>query len=490
MNILLVYPRTPDTFWSFKHALRFVSKRAAFPPLGLLTVAAMLPDHWNLRLVDLNVTGISDADLEWADYVMLSAMIVHRESVREIVARARAAGRPVIGGGPLFTTGHEEFPEIDHFVLGEVEALMPQVVADMEAGRLERIYESAERPDVTASPIPRWDLVDPRHYASMAVQFSRGCPFNCEFCDIIVMNGRVPRTKTPAQVLAELDALRERGWNGSVFLVDDNFIGNKVKVKTLLREMIAWRGRTGARMTFFTEASVNLAREDELLDLMVEAGFKKVFLGIETPVMESLKECQKMQNTAVDLTEAVRRIQSAGMAVMGGFIVGFDNDTPDIFDRQFAFIQNAGVVTAMVGVLTALPKTQLYQRLVAEGRLLTAATGNNTEAFCNFVPKLDREFLVAGYRRLMKTLYEPRIYYRRIFEFLHQYRPRGPKVHFGWNDVRAFFAAMWLLGIRYPGRGAYWSLLLYTLFRYPSKLGDAITLAIYGHHFRLIAQGL
>ena len=490
MNILLISPRTPDTFWSFRHAVDFLSKRSPFPPLGLLTVAAMLPRSWKLKLVDLDVSPLDDTDLHWADYVFVTAMIVHRSSVEEIVQRCRTAGKPVVGGGPLFTTGHEGFGAIDHFVLGEVEEIMPQVVADLSSGSLAPINKGTWAPVLTGTPIPRWDLIDLGDYASMSVQFSRGCPYNCEFCDIIVMNGRVPRHKTPDQLLAELEALRARGWKGSVFLVDDNFIGHKKKIKELLRVIIAWRQRTGSRMDFFTEASVNLADDEELLDLMVRAGFKSVFLGIETPELASLQECRKLQNTRRDLLESVHRIQNAGMQVMGGFIVGFDSDGPDIFERQFEFIQKSGVATAMVGLLSALPETPLHARMQAEGRLLDDSTGNNTEAVLNFKPKLDRDFLIAGYRSLMQSLYEPATYYRRIRTFLTQYRHGGPPVYHGRPEVVAFLKSLWILGVRSPGRLAYWRLLAHTLMRNPKGFSQAAALAIYGHHFRLVAAKL
>ncbi len=325
MNILLIYPRTPDTFWSFRHALHFVARRASMPPLGLLTVAAMLPRQWTLKLVDLNVEPLREEDLRAADYVLLSAMLVQQESVREIAARCRALGKPILAGGPLFTTAHEAFPEIPHFVLGEAEELMPRVVADLEAGRLQPVYRAARWPELTATPVPRWDLINLRHYVTMAVQFSRGCPFDCEFCDIIVMNGRVPRTKTPAQVVSELEALRRRGWRDMVFLVDDNFIGDRRRTRALLDALQAWRHQTGTAIGFLTEASINLADDPDLCARMVAAGFKKVFVGLETPVAESLEECHKRQNRG-DLADAVRRLQRAGLEVMGGFIVGFDND--------------------------------------------------------------------------------------------------------------------------------------------------------------------
>ena len=488
MRVLLVYPATPETFWSFKHVLRFVSKRAAFPPLGLLTVAALLPVDWQVKLVDLNVNRLTDADLNWADYVMLSAMIVHKTSVSEIVSRCRALGKPIIAGGPLFTTGHASFPEIDHFVLGEAEELMPQLIEDMRGGTLRHTYAASNRPDITRVPLPRWDLIDLRSYVVMPVQFSRGCPFDCEFCDIIVMNGRVPRTKAPAQLVAELEDLRQRGWQGMVFVVDDNFIGNKRQAKALLREVIQWRARTGAKIGFLTEASVDLADDAELCDLMVRAGFKKVFVGFETPSLESLKECRKLQNCRRDLMEAVKTLQHTGLEVMGGFIVGFDNDPTDIFKRQFQFIQRSGVVTAMVGLLTALPETRLYQRLMNEGRIETESTGNNTQAALNFRPRLSREFLVNGYRELMKELYKPRNYYERIHTFLENHRPQGPPFPRCRADLQAFLKSLWLLGFWHRGRLDYWRFCITTLLRRPSVFPLAIELTILGYHFRRVAS--
>jgi len=490
MKILLVSPRTPDTFWRFRHALRFVSRKAAMPPLGLLTVAAMLPPDWELKLVDLNARRLKDNDLCWADYVMIGAMIVQKDSVREIVARCTALKKTVIGGGPLFTTGHESFPEIRHFVLGEAEELMPQVVEDMRNGRLQSVYRSANRPEITRTPVPRWDLINLRHYVTMSVQFSRGCPFDCEFCDIIVMNGRVPRTKTPAQLIAELDALCRRGWKNMVFIVDDNFIGNKARTKTLLHALIEWRRRTRPGIGFLTEASMNLADDPELCALMVEAGFKKVFVGIETPSVEALEECRKQQNRNRDLVASVQMLQRAGLEVMGGFIVGFDSDKCDIFKRQFEFIQRSGVATAMVGLLSALPQTRLWQRLKHEGRLEAESTGNNSDATLNFKPRLNREFLQSGYRELVKKLYEPRHYYQRIRTFLKSHRPTGPRLRLSRADIIAFLKSFWVLGVWHRGRVGYWRLFWGTLLRHPRQFPHAIELAILGYHFRCVANSL
>jgi radical SAM superfamily enzyme YgiQ (UPF0313 family) len=490
MRILLVYPRTPATFWSFQHVLPFVAKRAAFPPLGLLTVAAMLPAAWELRLVDQNVAALSDDDVRWADYVFLSGMIAHREGAREIARRCAALGRPVVAGGPLFTTGHQDFPEIPHFVCGEAEGLIGELVADLARGAPRPQYRAAGWPDVRTTPVPRWDLVRVRDYVTMPVQFSRGCPFECEFCDIVVMNGRVPRTKTPDQVLAELDALAAAGWRGMVFLVDDNFIGNRKRARELLHAMIDWRRARRSPMGFLTEASVNLAGDPGLLALMVAAGFKKVFVGLETPSAEGLEECGKRQNRGLDLREATRILQGAGLEVMGGFIVGFDSDGEDIFRRQFEFIQRSGVVTAMVGLLNALPQTALYARLAREGRLLAESCGNNTAAAINFVSRLDRELLIEGYRDLMRQLYEPGDYYRRIRTFLASYRPQGPRLGRSWTDLRALAASLWVLGLRHRGRLAFWRLIVTTLVASPRKFGVAVELAILGHHFRSVARAL
>lgn len=490
MRVLLVQPENPTTFWSFAHVVRLVSKRCAFPPLGLLTVAALLPADWELELVDLNVERLRDEQIVRADYVFLSAMIVHRDAVRRIAARCSALGKQIVAGGPLFTTGHQDFPEIGHFVLGEAEDVIGELVADMLRGQVRGTYRAEGRPDVRRTPPPRLDLVDMRHYVAMSVQFSRGCPFDCEFCDIIVMNGRVPRTKTPEQLVGELEALRQRGWNDMVFVVDDNFIGNRARTKEALRAIIDWRRRTGTGIAFLTEASVNLADDPELCELMRRAGFRKVFVGIETPATESLQECRKRQNEGRDLVGAVHVLQGYGFEVLGGFIVGFDSDPADIFRRQFEFIQRSGVVTAMVGLLTALPKTRLYERLVGEGRLAGQSTGNNTDAVLNFEPKLGRDFLQRGYRELMRKLYEPREYYRRVRTFLRHHRPSGPMLRFSFRELWAFVRSIWLLGFRHRGRFGYWRLLSGTLLRRPRDFRVAVELAILGFHFRSVAAGL
>ncbi|MBK6735776.1 MAG: DUF4070 domain-containing protein [bacterium] len=490
MNILLVEPRTPETFWSLRHALRFVGKRAANPPLGLLTMAGLLPRDWSCRLVDRNTTDLPDADLAWADFVMVSAMEIHRGEVTELARRCRTLGRPLIGGGPLFMPEPDASLGVPHVVVGEAEELAAGLVADLRAGTLRPLYQAPRFPDLSLTPLPRWDLLDLRLYATMSVQSCRGCPFDCEFCDVVALNGRRPRVKSPAQFIAELEALRVLGWQGPVFVVDDNFIGDPRRSRELLLAIIDWRARTRTRMTFLTEASVNMAAEPELLDLIVTAGFKKVFLGLETPSAASLRECRKLQNLRGDLAGSVATIQAAGLEVMGGFIVGFDSDEPDIFQRQYEFIQKAGVVTAMVGLLQAMPRSRLYQRLAGEGRLRTESHGDNTSVVFNFEPRLDREFLIDNYRRLMCRLYEPGAYYDRIRIFLDAHRMRGPRTPVSWPDVGAGFRSAWVMGIAHRGRRAYWRFVLSTLTRHPDQFGVAMTLAIMGHHFRRVAAEL
>lgn len=486
MNILFVYPSVTETFWSFRHALRVVHRKAAFPPLGALTVAAMLPRRWKKRLVDLNVTPIHDEDLLWADYVFISAMIAQKDSAREIVDRCRRLGVRMIGGGPLFRSQGDNFSDVDHLVLGEAESLAGELVKDIEEGRPRRIYRSSDYPSLDLVPIPSWDLINLNDYVSMSVQYSRGCPFNCEFCDVIVMNGRVPRLKREEQVLAELDALYSRGWRGSVFIVDDNFIGNKAGVKKLLRSIISWQKNRMHPLNFFTEASVNLADDAELMELMIEAGFNKVFLGLETPSEESLKECGKAQNLGRSLSHAVKTIHKHGLAVMGGFIIGFDNDPPDIFQRQVNFIQQNGIVTAMIGLLTAIPGTRLYSRLESEGRLLFTSSGNNTDTSgaLNFITKMDRAKIIDGYQWVMNSIYSPEAYYNRVLEFLRTYRPRA-ETYLVNNDLLAFVRSLWYLGIVDRGsRNYYWKLLRKSVSKYCDSFSDIITLAVYGYHFR------
>jgi radical SAM superfamily enzyme YgiQ (UPF0313 family) len=488
MNILLIYPEFPDTFWSFRYALQFIRKRAVSPPLGLLTVAALLPPGWSKRLVDLNVGPITAADMEWADIAFVSAMQVQKRSALEVIDRCKQAGLTVVAGGPMFASENERPTGVDSFVLNEGEITLPMLLADLAGGRMEPVYTTDDFADLSKTPVPLWQLADAKRYDTMSLQFSRGCPYGCDFCNVTVLLGHRPRTKGARQIIAELDSLYETGWRGSVFFVDDNFIGNKRQLKEeVLPALIAWRrGKSG--MPFNTEASINLADDDDLLRLMAEAGFDSVFVGIETPDEGALKECHKTQNSNRDLVASVRRIQRAGLRVQAGFIVGFDSDTPSIFQRQIDFIQKAGIVTAMVGILQAPYGTALYKRLQREGRLIGEMTGDNVDGLTNIIPKMDLSSLRDGYKRILESIYKPKLYYERVRSFLQEYRPPQIKAHLQLQHVLALFRSIFLLGIKGVERVEYWRLLIWALFRRPRLFPLAITLSIYGYHFRMVSE--
>ncbi len=490
MKILFVYPRYPDTFWSFRHALKFISKKAAFPPLGLLTVAAMVPDEWEKKLVDLNVRSLTDDEIAWADYVFISGMSVQRESAKTVIKRCKELGRKTVAGGPLFTAFPDEFDEVDHLVLNEAEITLKPFIDDLARGNAKHIYSSSEWADISKTPAPKWDLIDFRYYASMNLQYSRGCPYDCEFCDITVLYGRVPRTKTQEQVIAELDTLRDRGWRGSVFFVDDNFIGNRNKLKEeILPAIIGWMNKRRHPFYFNTEVCLNSADDEVLMTLMVRAGFNAVFIGIESPNEESLQECRKIPNRSRDLAGSVRKIQSFGMQVQGGFIVGFDVDPLSIFDRLTSFIQETGIVTAMVGLLNAPRNTRLYHRLKEEGRLLHAFSGNNTDLSMNFIPKMNRETLLAGYKSIVERIYSPKLYYARVKNFMRDFKPPQVKVfRLNWYDIKALLKSALILGVIAKERVYYWRLFFWSLFTRPKLFPMAITFAIYGFHFRKIFE--
>jgi radical SAM superfamily enzyme YgiQ (UPF0313 family) len=482
MKVLMVYPEFPDTFWSFKHALPFQGKRSAYPPLGLLTVSAMLPANWERRLVDLNVRRLKDSDLDWADVVFFSGMMVQGPSLKEHLERAKSRGLRTVVGGPITSAQDPSIAGADHVVEGEAEDVIAELAADLERGEAKRSYKSQLLPDLTKVPPPHLHLANLRRYSSMAVQFSRGCPFTCEFCDIIEIYGRRPRTKTPDQIVAELEGIYRLGWRGPVFLVDDNFIGNKKCVKALLPRLVEWMRDHKFPFSLFTEASLNLAEDPDLLQMMREAHFTRVFLGIETPVAESLKETTKFQNLRRNLLESVRSIQARGIEVMAGFIVGFDNDPKDVFERQIQFIREAAIPLSMVGLLTALPNTQLWRRLKSEGRLLKQSLGNNTLADLNFIPKMDPTELLEGYRKILETIYNPKEYFERASAFLSQLgsSARAPIV---FSDMMAVARSLWKQGLLSNYKKEYWKFLAGTVHRHRQHLDKAITLAIMGHHF-------
>ncbi|MBI5062766.1 MAG: B12-binding domain-containing radical SAM protein [Desulfatitalea sp.] len=488
MNILLIYPKFPDTFWSFSYALRFIKKKSAFPPLGLLTVAGLLPEEWPKRLVDENIDALRDEDLAWADLAFIGAMAIQRPSAVEIIARCKAKGLKIVAGGPLFTSEPNAFEQVDHLVLDEAELTLPAFVADLKNDCPQRIYRANGYPNIHKTPIPLWHLIPLRRYASLNIQYSRGCPFNCDFCNITALFGRTPRTKSPQQVLAELDAIYRTGWRGNIFFVDDNFIGNKRSLKAhLLPALIEWR-RDKKGCVFFTESSINLADDPELMAMMAEAGFDSVFIGIESPDEDSLTECRKTHNQNRDLLQDVHKIHRSGLQVMGGFIVGFDSDTPSIFQRQIDFIQKSGIVSAMVGLLQAPPGTRLFERLTREQRVSEAFSGDNVDGRTNIIPAMGLDRLIDGYRAIMKQIYSPRKYYQRVRRVLKEIKMPVVTIPVDSQRFLAFFRACLRLGILGKERYQYWHLLMWTLVRRPRLLPLAVTLAIYGYHYRKICE--
>jgi radical SAM superfamily enzyme YgiQ (UPF0313 family) len=486
MNILLVYPKYPDTYWSFKHALKFISRKASNIPLGLITIAPLLPEEWNKKLIDLNVRTLKDKDVQWADYVFISAMSVQLDSVKQVIEKCIRLKKRMVAGGPLFTEEYEQFPEIHHLILNEAEITLPLFLEDLKNGTPKKIYYSDKFADITKSPLPDYSLLKSRNYATAGIQYSRGCPFDCEFCDITALFGRRVRTKTAMQIIAELDQLLQIGWRGSVFFVDDNFIGHKSKLKNeVLPAIISWMESNNNPFVFITEASINLADDKDLMDLMVRAGFAKVFVGIETPDESCLTECNKTNNNNRDLIECVNTIQRFGMEVYAGFIVGFDNDPPDIFQRQIDFIQKSGIITAMVGLLNAPKLSNLYKRLQTEGRIIDKFTGDNTDFSINFVPVMDKNELMKGYQKIIRSIYSSKAYYTRVLTFLKQYNPPSPQP-MQFNRVMAFLKSVIYLGIFKRNRIYFWKIIFWSILNKPKTFPLAVTYSIYGYHFRRV----
>jgi radical SAM superfamily enzyme YgiQ (UPF0313 family) len=489
MNALLIYPKFPDTYWSFKHALSFQGKRAAQPPLGLMTVAALLPRSWPKRLIDTNVERLTDADLAWADVAMISGMHAQHEHLIAIVERCRARGLRTVVGGPITSSMTAATLKADHIVIGEAEDLIAGLAHDLTVHRALPTYQAPERPAMAISPLPDLSLIKMHRYSTMTVQYSRGCPYNCEFCDIIEIYGRRPRTKAVEQVLAELDQLQQAGWRDAVFIVDDNFIGNKNRAKELLSAMADWGREHNYPFRFITEASLNLADDTELLQLFKDARFASVFLGIETPDEASLIANNKLQNTRRNLLDSIKRIQQYDIEVMGGFILGFDTDREDVFDRMVEFIQKSGIPLAMVGLLQAMPGTQLFRRLVSEGRILHSGGGNNVGCDLNFIPRMDAARLVDGYRSVMRRIYSPAAYYERARVLLSRCTPTNTS-RITYSNLRALASSIIRQGLITRGRYSYWKFLFTTLRRYPRSFGVAVTLAVKGYHFHVMTERL
>ena len=490
MKILLLHPLYPTTFWSFKYALRFISKKAILPPLGLITISAMLPGDWERKLVDLNISKLKESDLLWADLVFISAMNIQRESVDELIKECKKYNKKIVAGGPLFTQGYEDFPMVDYLVLNEAEITLPMFLKDLASDIPQHLYQTSEFPDITHTPIPDYRLLSLKNYSTMSIQYSRGCPYSCDFCEIPYLYGHRVRTKESSQILEELETLNKLNWKGQVFIVDDNFIGNKKKLKSdLLPELIKWRKEKKDPFEFNTETSIDLADDEELMDLMKAAGFNSVFIGIETPEEKALDECKKVQNRNRDLLQSIRRINNKGMQVSAGFIVGFDSDTAAIFQRQIDFIQQSGIITAMVGLLNAPKNTKLYRRLHAENRILPTFSGNNTDFSTNIIPNMSFQDLQAGYKKIIQEIYSIKPYYQRVRTHLINCKggfTKPAKISYG--NIKAFFESILRLGLLNKGRFEFWKLFLWSMFRGPSYLSNALLYSIYGYHFRKVYE--
>lgn len=488
MNILLIYPEFPDTFWSFKWILKFIRKKATILPLGMATIAAMFPKKWNLKIVDMNVAKLEKKDIEWADCIFTGGMTIQKKSILQIIKICKKAGKLIVGGGPIFTMNHDhvDFKLIDHFVLGEAELSLYEFLKDFKKGRARRVYKSKPGvfPDLKNSPIPRFDLLDLSKYASAGIQYSRGCPWNCDFCDITSQHGHKVRTKTAKQIITELNYLYYKlGWRGRIFIVDDNLIGNKKRFKReLLPTLIKWVD--GKNIVFNIQASIDLADDDEMVRSMVRAHIDMAFIGIETPNDDSLAGCGKKQNRNRDLVADVKKLQRLGLQVQGGFIIGFDEDTESIFQRIIDFIQESGVVTAMISILQAPPGTELYKRLLREGRIICEWDGD-IKYGSNMKHRMDRKVLIEGYDMILRSIYAPKPFYERVRTFLREYKP-PPRTQYPiqFSDIIAGVGSFISLGIVNKGQTEYLKFIAWTLLTHRRSLLDAATLAIYGHHFR------
>ena len=501
-NALLVYPEFPPSYWGYNYALQFIGRKSNMPPLGLLTVAGLFPKNYRLKVVDMNVSPLLDEDLEWADVIFTSTMVVQKDSYFEVVERCNRTNTPVVSGGPHPTSYRDEIVSVmnerggwvDHFLFGEVEESFDGFLTDFQNGNAGDVYSEPRKPDITKTPLPRYDLLNLKDYGSMALQFSRGCPFDCEFCDITKLFGRVPRTKSNEQVLAEFNLLHHLGWRGAMFLVDDNFIGNKRDAMRLLPAITEWQESRDFPFQLYTETSVNLVDIPGMLDGMAGAGFIMTFLGIESPNDEVLQKTVKQQNTSKDesaesyLLRAIRKIQEAGLEATAGFIVGLDGDKE--FQSHIDFIQKAGIPRAMAGLLTALKQTNLYKRLEKEGRLLGESSGNNVSVELNFVPELDREVLIEEYKRILRVLYEPSLrgYFERCLTLFENWRPKRRTVRIGKMELRAVLRSMKQQLLSRKQGPAYLWFLIRVLMRYPRRLPDAVLFAILGYHHEKVTS--
>ena len=489
MNILLLYPEMPDTFWSMKHLMKMTGKKSSYPPLGLLTVSSLLPEEWNQKLVDLNVTILSEKELLWADYVFISAMNVQEYFAKEAIKFCKKFNKKIVAGGPLFTHEYEKFPDVDFFILNEAELTLPQFISDLQNGNPKKIYSSKEFADVTESPLPDWSLIDLKKYAYAIVQYSRGCPYMCDFCDVTALFGRRPRTKTAKQIINELDSILSFGYPEFILFADDNLIGNRRDLKNnLLPALIDWRRKNKNAPGFATQVTINLADDEEMMQLMIEAGFRHIFVGIESVEEESLEACKKKQNLKRDLLENVNYLQKKGFIVTAGFIVGFDEDKETIFDEQIDFIQKSGIVIATVNILKAPPGTDLHRRLSNEGRLIEPFDFD--ENLTNIVTRMDKFVLYEGYKKILDNIYKPEKIYERSKKFLSIYgnhKSENPiRRKFSFSDIFTVLRVMYYAGITGKEKLFFWKLTLGTYYKNKKNIHHAFLFGALMYQFRML----
>jgi radical SAM superfamily enzyme YgiQ (UPF0313 family) len=490
-----VYPRFGSaSFWNYRATCEAAGARYSATPLGLITVAALLPKDWEVRLVDRNVEELRDEDLAWADLVLTGGMLPQQRDTLALIALAHAAGKPVVVGGPDVTASPEVYAAAEFQVRGEAEDTLASFVAEFDAGAPRGAYVARDFPDVTRSPVPRFDLLKLSFYMNVGVQFSRGCPFDCEFCNVIELNGRKPRTKPVEQVLRELDTLYALGYRGHVDFVDDNLIGNRARAKPLLRALTSWLAEKGHPFEFSTEASINLADDDDLLALMKAANFFAIFVGIETSDTAALIETHKMQNTRRDIAESIHKIHRAGIFVNAGFIIGFDAERASVADEMVACIEATNIPVCMVGLLYALPGTRLARRLKAEGRLHADAhdvhedDGDQCTSGLNFDTRRGRSEMFADYRSVLERVYAPGAYFGRVRRTCRQLDRSTHRLHVPWRnlvrDLRAFGRIAVRLGWRErSARRAFWGAVADCVLHNPRAIKITVSFAALYLHF-------
>jgi radical SAM superfamily enzyme YgiQ (UPF0313 family) len=502
MRALLVCPEFPLSFWSFRKSCRLRGNKTVNPPLGLVTVAALLPSEWELRLADLNTRSLTEQDWQWADLILITAMYIQREGLLALVKEAKRRGKTVAAGGPHPTSLPEAVLEAgcDYVVRGEGENTIPLLLEAMRVGKT-GIIEVDEKPDLTTSPIPRFDLLRLEDYATFTIQTSRGCPFDCEFCDVVNLFGRIPRYKTPKQVIAELEALHRLGARGSVFICDDNFIGSKKHARALLQELTPWLRSRGEPFSFLTQASVNLGQDLEMIDLMTAANLNKVFIGIESPDENVLQTSHKYHNIKNPLVESLRNIKENGVGVIGSFIIGLDRETKGAGERIGAFSEETAIPLVMLGVLQAAPHTRLWHRLEREGRL-RQDVGDDLGTFSalNYEPDRPEVDIMQEYVDAWDYLYEPARYLARAYRYHLAMRParrpqgaaaasplpqdRVPGQGMAWRrilvEIKAFFRILWWQGLRPSYRGQFWTQMIGMLRQNPTRFIEYIVTCAMG----------